>query len=43
MDTDRQGRDAGPLWKRLVWFAAIWIASLVALSAVAYGIRAMIL
>lgn len=34
---------AGPRWKRLAWFAAIWLLSVAALSIVAYGIRLMIL
>lgn len=37
------GRDAGPWWKRVLWFALIWIVSLTALSAVAYAIRAAIM
>jgi len=28
-----------PLWRRVVWFLAIWIASVLALGAVAYSIR----
>lgn len=28
-----------PLWKRLVWMAAIWFASVTALGAIAYLIR----
>ncbi|WP_082718721.1 MULTISPECIES: DUF2474 domain-containing protein [unclassified Sphingobium] len=28
-----------PLWRRLLWFAAIWLASVVILAGVAYGIR----
>ena len=37
------GRNVGPWWQRALWFAVIWIASLTALSVVAYGIRAMIM
>ncbi len=31
--------DAGPLWKRLAWMAAIWAASVAALGVVAMLIR----
>lgn len=31
--------DRAPLWKRLGWLAAIWVASVSALGAVAYVIR----
>lgn len=34
--------DAGPLWKRLLWFAAIWAGSVAALGAVAMAIKAAI-
>jgi hypothetical protein len=30
---------AGPLWKRLVWMAAIWVASVLTLALVAGLIR----
>ena len=33
---------SGPLWKRLAWFAAIWVKSVAALGVVAYGIRLVI-
>lgn len=33
--TDRPG----PLWRRLLWFAAIWLGSVGALTAAAYAIR----
>ena len=32
--------DAGPLWKRLAWMAAIWAMSVAALGLVALVIRA---
>jgi hypothetical protein len=35
-------RDQKTLSARLIWFAAIWIASVAALGFVAYGIRFMI-
>jgi len=28
-----------PLWKRLAWFAALWVASVAAFGAVAWVIR----
>ena len=31
-----------PLGKRLLWFAAIWLASLISVAAVAYMLRALI-
>jgi hypothetical protein len=30
-------------WKRIGWFVAIWVASVLALGVVAYGIRLMLL
>jgi hypothetical protein len=32
----------GPLWKRLGWFAVIWIASVAILGVIAYGLKAVI-
>jgi hypothetical protein len=29
-----------PLWRRLVWFAALWTGSVVSLGAVAFVLRA---
>ena len=31
--------DYSPLWKRLLWLAAIWAGSVAILGVVAYGIR----
>ena len=28
-----------PLWQRLAWFAGLWLAGVVAVAAVSYGIR----
>ena len=32
-------RDDRPAWQKLAWFVAIWLASVAALTVVAYGIR----
>jgi hypothetical protein len=32
-----------PLGKRLLWFAALWLGGLIAASALAYGLRTLIL
>ncbi|MFC4351373.1 DUF2474 family protein [Fodinicurvata halophila] len=29
----------GPLWKRLLWFVALWSAGVLVLAAIAYLIR----
>lgn len=31
--------DKTPLWKRLAWMAGLWVMSVAALAAVAYGLR----
>jgi hypothetical protein len=40
-DGQRQG-EPGPLGRRLAWFAALWLAGLLATAAVAYGLRALL-
>ena len=43
-DTTTDGREPpDPLWKRLAWFVAIWMASVAALAVVAMVIREVIL
>jgi hypothetical protein len=41
--TPDAGETKRPLGKRLLWFAALWLASLIAVATVAYGLRALIL
>jgi hypothetical protein len=36
------GEPRRPLSKRLLWFASIWLASLLSVAAVAYTLRALI-
>ena len=36
------GAPAAPLWRRLAWFAAIAVASVVVTAAVAYGLKALL-
>ena len=38
-----EGDAPAPLSKRLLWFAALWLGSLIAVAAVAYALRALIL
>lgn len=33
----------GPVWQRIAWFVAIWVASVATLTVVAYAIRLAIL
>lgn len=37
-----EGETRLPLRKRLLWFAGLWLASLLIVAAVAYGLRALI-
>lgn len=38
-----EGEPRRPWGKRVLWFVALWIGSLVAVAAVAYGLRALLL
>lgn len=38
-----EGDAPTPLGKRLLWFVALWLGSLIAVGAVAYGLRALVL
>ena len=38
-----EGEAKRPLGKRLLWFVVLWVGSLVAVAAVAYALRALIL
>lgn len=38
-----EGEERRPLGRRLLWFAALWVGSLLAVAAVAYALRALIL
>lgn len=38
-----EGDPKPPLGKRLLWFAALWLGGLIAVGAVAYALRALIL
>jgi hypothetical protein len=35
----RREESPPPLWKRLAWFIALWLAGVATVSAVAYSIR----
>ncbi|MFC0245906.1 DUF2474 family protein [Falsochrobactrum ovis] len=39
MKSDTIEKALPALWKRLLWFAAIWLASVFSLTLVAYAIR----
>jgi hypothetical protein len=34
---------AGPLWRRLLWFAGLWLAGVAAVAAVGFVIRLWLL
>jgi hypothetical protein len=36
-----EGEPRAPLGKRLLWFVALWCGGLIAVAAVAYGLRAL--
>jgi hypothetical protein len=38
-----EGEERRPLGRRLLWFVALWVGSLLAVAAAAYALRALIL
>ncbi|MBL8531501.1 MAG: hypothetical protein JNK94_07180 [Hyphomonadaceae bacterium] len=38
-----EGEAPRPLGKRLLWFVALWLVSLIGVAAIAYSLRALIL
>mgnify|MGYP001438372275 CR=1 FL=1 len=42
MSPDRTGEVDQPLWKRLFWFAALWVAGVVSVAVVSYALRSLI-
>jgi hypothetical protein len=42
MAEDGKKQEAAPLWQRLLWFLVLWAGGVVAVAAVAYGIKAVI-
>lgn len=42
MKLDTTDKAVPKLWKRLMWFATIWLASVLMLTLVAYVIRAVL-
>jgi hypothetical protein len=38
-----EGDPRRPLGKRLLWFIALWAGSLLAVAAIAYGLRALLM
>ncbi|KZL05448.1 hypothetical protein PsAD2_04373 [Pseudovibrio axinellae] len=43
MTTDRTGDVEQPLWKRLLWFAALWVAGVISIMVVSYALRSLII
>lgn len=43
MSIEKPGEISSPLWKRLLWFVALWVGGVVSVSIVAYALRSLIL
>ncbi|QUS56765.1 DUF2474 family protein [Pseudovibrio brasiliensis] len=43
MTSDKTGEIELPLWKRLLWFAALWIAGVASVTVVSYALRSLII
>jgi type II secretory pathway component PulL len=39
----RDTAEPGPLWRRLAWFVALWLAGVASVGMVAWAIRAVLL
>lgn len=35
--------EAGPAWKRLLWFVGLWLAGVAAIAALSYSLRLVLL
>ncbi|WP_108817931.1 DUF2474 family protein [Pseudovibrio sp. Alg231-02] len=43
MSLDKTGEIDQPLWKRLLWFAALWVAGVASIAVVSYTLRSLII
>lgn len=41
--TDQAQHQSQSLWRKLLWFVALWLGGVGTVAAVAYGIRAVLL
>ncbi|MCY6379481.1 DUF2474 family protein [Hoeflea prorocentri] len=39
MDKEKKDMPKGPLWRRLLWFIALWVAGVLTITAVGYLLR----
>ncbi len=43
MTPENTGETNQPLWKRLMWFVALWIAGVASVAVVSYALRSLII